>query len=382
MPSVLIASDKFKGSLTAAEVADAVGDGVRRVLPHARVCCTPVADGGDGTLTAALAAGFTEVPVTASGPTGQPARTRYARRGTTAVVELADVCGLSRLPDTRREPMRATSRGVGEVVAAALAAGCRDIVLGVGGSASTDGGAGLVTALGARLLDSRGRPVGSGGEALSEVTTVDLTGLHATLRGASVTIASDVDNPLTGPAGAAAVYGPQKGADPAQVAVLDTALTRWADVVAHATGRDLRDVPGAGAAGGVGFAGLAVLDAALRPGIELVLDLVGFRRHLPGADLVVTGEGALDEQTLRGKAPVGVARAAAAAGVPVVAVCGTNNLPAQRLRVAGIRTAYALAELAPDLAACFRNAPPLLRALGERIAAEHLTQISEKGTDR
>lgn len=382
MPSVLIASDKFKGSLTSAEVADAVSDGVRRVLPHVRVCCTPVADGGDGTLAAALAAGFTEVPVTASGPTGQPVRTRYARRGTTAVVELADVCGLSRLPEARREPMRATSRGAGEVVAAALAAGCRDIVLGVGGSASTDGGAGLVTALGARLLDARGRLVGLGGEALNEVTTVDLTGLRATLRGVSVTIASDVDNPLTGSAGAAAVYGPQKGAEPAQVAVLDTALSRWADVVADATGRDLRDTPGAGAAGGVGFAGLALLDAALRPGIELVLELVELRRHLPGADLVVTGEGALDEQTLHGKAPMGVARAARAAGVPVVAVCGMNSLPAHRLHTAGIRTAYALADLEPDLAACFRNAPLLLRALGERIAAEHLTQISEKGTDR
>lgn len=359
MPSVLIASDKFKGSLTASEVADAVGDGVRRALPHVRVCCTPVADGGDGTLAAALAAGFTEVPVTASGPTGQPVRTRYARRGTTAVVELADVCGLSRLPEARR-----------------------DIVLGVGGSASTDGGAGLVTALGARLLDARGRLVGLGGEALNEVTTVDLTGLRATLRGVSVTIASDVDNPLTGSAGAAAVYGPQKGAEPAQVAVLDTALSRWADVVARATGRDLRDTPGAGAAGGVGFAGLALLDAALRPGIELVLELVELRRHLPGADLVVTGEGALDEQTLHGKAPMGVARAARAAGVPVVAVCGMNRLPAHRLHTAGIRTAYALADLEPDLAACFRNAPLLLRALGERIAAEHLTQIFEKGTDR
>lgn len=372
MPTVLIASDKFKGSLSAAEVADAVGAGVRSVLPSARVVAVPVADGGDGTLAAALAAGFTEVPVTACGPTGLPVSTRYARRGEVAVVELADVSGLGRLPGGRRDPMRSTSRGTGEVVAAAVAAGCREIVLGVGGSASTDGGAGLLRALGARLLDAEGAQVADGGAALADVATVELGGLRATLRGVSLTLASDVDNPLTGPYGAAAVYAPQKGATAAQVARLDAELSHWADVVAAETGRDLRAAQGAGAAGGVGFACLALLGASVRPGIELVLDLAGFAGHLAEADLVVTGEGALDAQTLHGKAPVGVARAARAAGVDVVAVCGVNTLPEDALRAVGIGTTYSLADLEPDLSVCFREGGRLLRSLGERIAAEHL----------
>ncbi|WP_167114125.1 glycerate kinase [Amycolatopsis viridis] len=372
MPTVLVASDKFKGSLTAAQVADAVGAGVRRARPDARVRAVPVADGGDGTLAAVLDAGFTAVPVTASGPTGEPVDTRYARRGDVAVVELAAVSGLVRLPGGRLRPLCATSRGTGEVMAAAIAAGCREIVLGVGGSAGTDGGAGLVAALGARLLDASGDDIGDGGVALPDVASIDLTGLRAATRGVAVTIASDVDNPLTGPRGAAAVYGPQKGAGPAEVARLDAALAHWADVVARTTGRDLRDTPGAGAAGGVGFAGLALLGAALRPGIELVLDLAGFAGALRGADLVVTGEGKLDEQTLHGKAPAGVARAAGRAGVPVVAVCGSTTLPPARLHDTGIRAAYALTDLEPDIDVCLRDGARLLETLGERIAAEHL----------
>lgn len=372
MPTILIASDKFKGSSTAAEVADALAGGIRRRRPATRVLVAPVADGGDGTLAAALAAGFTEVPVVATGPTGEAVATRYARRGTTAVVEMADVSGLVRVPGGRLDPLRATSRGTGEVVAAAVRDGCREVVLGVGGSASTDGGAGLVRALGARLLDAQGREPGEGGSGLREVAAVDFSALRARLDGVSLTIASDVDNPLTGPRGAAAVYGPQKGADPAQVAALDDALTHWADLVATAVGRDLRDEPGAGAAGGVGFAGIALLGAALRPGVELVLDLVDFRRLLAEADLVVTGEGALDEQTLHGKAPVGVARAAATAGVPTVAVCGVNRLRPDRLRAAGIAAVYALTQLEPDPAVCMREATGLLTRLGEQIAADHL----------
>ncbi len=369
---MLIASDKFKGSLTAAQVAEAVGAGVRRVVAEARILAVPVADGGDGTLAAAVAAGFVEVPVTAAGPTGQPVASAYARRGDVAVVEMADVSGLVRLPEGRLDPMNATSRGTGEMIAAAVQAGCHEIVLGVGGSASTDGGAGLVRALGARLLDADGRELDDGGAALSRLATVELAGLRETMRGVSVTIASDVDNPLTGPKGAAAVYGPQKGASAAQVIELDRALGHWADVVARETGRDLRDSPGAGAAGGVGFAGIALLDAALSPGIDLILDLVGFADQLPAADLVVTGEGALDAQTLHGKAPAGVASAAVAAGLPVVAVCGRNTLPPEALRAAGIEAVYALTDLEPDLETCIREAAPLLERIGERIAGAHL----------
>jgi glycerate kinase len=344
MPSVLVASDKFKGTLSSAEVAAAVGAGVRRVRPDAVVSSVLIADGGDGTLAAAVAAGFELVPVTASGPTGEQVASGFARRGGVAVVELADVCGLIRLPGGKPAPMTATSRGAGELMAAAIDAGCTKVILGIGGSASTDGGRGLVEALGGLKTER--------------------------LKGVELVVACDVDNPLTGPNGAAAIYGPQKGADPAQVEELDAALSNWAALVAQETGQDLRDTPGAGAAGGVGFAALAVLGAELRPGIELVLDLVGFREQLEGVDLVVTGEGSLDEQTLRGKAVAGVAAAARAAGVPVVAVCGSNQLPPERLREAGIETAYALTDLEPDVRRCIADPVPLLRMIGERIAAD------------
>ncbi len=370
-PRVLIASDKFKGSLTAADVAAAVGTGLRRVVPAAVVDAVPVADGGDGTLAAAEAAGFALVPVTVTGPTGEPVRTAYARGGDLAVVELADAAGLVRLPGAP-DPLRASSRGAGEALAAAIDAGCRQVVLGIGGSASTDGGAGLLRGLGARLLTADGDEVADGGGSLGEVAGLDLGDVRRRIEGVVITVACDVDNPLTGPCGAAAVYAPQKGATPDQVRRLDAALGHWADVLAADTGADVRDRPGAGAAGGVGFAALAVLGAELRSGIELVLDLVGFHDRLPGVDLVVTGEGALDEQTLHGKAPAGIAAAAGRAGVPVVAVCGVNRLDPARMRAAGIEAAYALADVEPDLQRCLTDGIPLLERLGEQIAAAHL----------
>jgi glycerate kinase len=217
---------------------------------------------------------------------------------------------------------------------------------------------------------------------LTAAASLDLTALHDRLAGVEVVVACDVDNPLTGPDGAASTYGPQKGADPEQVKQLDTALSHWADLVARETGRDLRDTPGAGAAGGVGFAALALLGAELRPGIELMLDLVGFHEHLAGADLVITGEGALDEQTLHGKAVAGVAAAAQAAGVPVVAVCGTNRLDPARLRQSGIATAYALTDLEPNVRRCIADPVPLLRQLGEGIAAAHLPRSTMTPTER
>lgn len=367
---VLLAPDKFKGSLTAAQVADAVGAGIASVRPDASLVTVPVADGGDGTVAAALAAGFEEVSVKASGPTGDLLGTHYGRLADRAVVELADVSGLVRLPGGRLAPLEASSRGTGEVLAAAIDAGCTEIVLGIGGSACTDGGAGLVRALGARLLDEHGGEIGDGGGALASVASLDLSGLR--LSGVTITVACDVDNPLTGPTGAAAVYGPQKGASLEQVALLDAALDRWASVVADATGRDHRSAPGAGAAGGVGFAAIALLGARLRPGIELVLELTGFHVLLDGADLVVTGEGALDSQTLHGKAPAGVAAAARARGIPVVAVCGRSTLSPAVLKDAGFEASYSLLDLEPDLARCLSDGAALLEQLGARIATEHL----------
>jgi glycerate kinase len=380
--SVLVASDKFKGSLTAAQVAAAVTAGIRRVS-DADVMTVPIADGGDGTVDAAVSAGFARVPVTATGPTGAPVETSYARRGETAVVEMADVSGLWRLPEGQREPMTATSRGLGEVIAAALDAGCTQIVMGIGGSASTDGGAGMVAALGARLLDANGDDLPDGGAALADLSRLNLGALRSRMEGITVTVASDVDNPLLGERGAAVVYGPQKGASPEQVAQLDAALAHWADVVEEVTGRDDRHHACAGAAGGVGFGAVAVLGASIRSGIDLLLQLVGFDaalERLTPKDLVVTGEGSLDEQTLHGKAPAGVAAAAAARGIPVVAVCGRTTLDAERLRHAGIQTAYAISDIESDLQRSFDEAAALLEQIGERLARDRLlTETAETG---
>jgi glycerate 2-kinase len=367
---IVVAPDKFKGSLPAAGVAAAVAAGLRSAAGDAEIVMLPVADGGDGTVDAAVAAGFERVPVTAAGPLGDPVRASYARRGEVAVVEMAGVCGLARLPDGRPAPLTASSFGVGEVLRVAVEAGARQVVLGVGGSASTDGGAGLLQALGARVLDVHGDPVRPGGAGLDEVAALDLTALDPAWRDVAVVLAADVDNPLTGPEGAAAVYGPQKGASPDEVARLDAGLRRWADAVAAAVGQDRSHVPGAGAAGGVGFAALAVLGARMRPGIDVVLELTGLESLLAGADLVITGEGSLDAQSLAGKAPVGVARAAARHGVRVVAVAGRNMLSADELATAGISAVYPLTDLEPDLERCHAEAAGLLRLAGQRIARD------------
>ena len=370
---VVVAPDKFKGSLTAREVADRVAAGIAAVVPDVDVVRVPVADGGDGTVDAALAAGYERVPVRAQGPTGQPVDTAFAVRDGVAVVEMADVSGLRLLPPDDLAPRTASSYGTGEVVRAALDHGCHTVVLGIGGSASTDGGAGMLAALGALPTDAAGRALAPGGGALADVTELDLSGLHPGLGDARVIVACDVDNPLLGPHGAAAVYGPQKGAGPDDVAALDAALARWADVVEASVGKPgVRDSAGAGAAGGVGFAALAVLGAELRPGIDLIMNLVGLADHLPGAGLVVTGEGSLDEQTLHGKAPAGVAAAAGRAGVPVVAVAGRLALDPDRLRAAGIDAAYALTDIEPDVARCIADAGPLLERLATRMAHDRL----------
>jgi len=377
---VVVAPDKFKGSLTAREVAARVAAGIAAVAPSVPVVQVPVADGGDGTVDAALAAGFERVAVRAEGPTGEPVDTAFALRDGTAVVEMADVSGLVRLPQGTLAPLTATSRGTGEVVAAALDQGVTRVVLGIGGSACTDGGAGLLQALGACLRDRNGEELRPGGGALGELAEIELSGLHPGLRGAEVVVACDVDNPLTGRSGAAAVYGPQKGATERDVQLLDANLARLADRVAWHTGADHRDHPGAGAAGGVGFAAIAVLGATLRPGIDLMLEMVDFDERLRGADLVVVGEGSLDAQTLHGKAPAGVARLARAAGVKVVAVCGRRSLSDEELRGAGIGAAYACADLEADADRCMAEAAALVERLGRRLAEEHLPADGRSGS--
>ena len=370
---VVLAPDKFKGSLTAAEVAEALAAGMQDVLPGLETIMLPVADGGDGTVAAALSAGFAKIIVDAVGPTGEPVRAPYALDGDRAVVELAAVVGLSMLPGGRLEPLRSSTYGLGLVVADAIRRGATTIVLGLGGSASSDGGAGMAQALGARLLGANGDELPPEGGALADLAHLDLAPLRAALDGVRIIVASDVDNPLLGLHGAAAVFGPQKGAAPQQVEALERGLRHWSQLVSNATGHDDAQRAGAGAAGGTGFAALALLNAEIKPGIELILDLIDFDRRIAGADLVVTGEGSLDEQSLAGKAPVGVARAAARAGIPVVAVAGRLQLSVTRLREAGISGGYALTALEPDVDRCIANAGPLLRRLGGQIAEDWLS---------
>jgi glycerate 2-kinase len=371
---VVIAPDKFKGSLSAPGVAAAVAAGIREVVPDVEAIEVPVADGGDGTLDAALSAGFTRVPVRVAGPTGEPVDTAYAVRDEVAVVELADACGLNRLPGGQLAALTASSSGLGRLVRAALDAGCRRIVLGIGGSASTDGGAGMLAELGVRLLEADGAPLPPGGGALQRLDRVDLSGLHPAVGSTEMLLASDVDNPLLGTTGAAEVYGPQKGASPADVQVLERGLSQLVTVLAEELPnvKDAASAPGAGAAGGVGFAALALLGAQPRPGIDLLLELIDFQARLPGADLVVTGEGSLDVQTLHGKAPAGVAAAARAARVPVVAVAGRSLLRTDELAGAGIAAAYPLSEIEPDPVRSMADAGPLLQQMGQRIAQDWL----------
>jgi glycerate kinase len=361
--AVVLAPDKFKGSATAGQVAQALRAGLLDVAPGTTVVEVPVADGGEGTVDAALTRGFRAVPVRVRGPVGAPVDAVVAVRDRTAVVELALASGLA-LVGEDPAPLTATTFGTGQLVAAALDAGCTTVVLGLGGSASTDGGAGMLQALGATLLDADGTPLPAGEGHPLRTHAVDLAGLDPRLRAADVVVATDVDHPLLGLRGAAAVFAPQKGADADQVRALAGALERWAGLVGAASAT----TPGAGAAGGVGFAALAALGARVRPGVEVVLELVGLADALAGARLVVTGEGSLDEQSAGGKTPVGVARAAAAAGVPVVAVAGRTTLSPDVLRQLGFAATYTLVEREPDLARCLAEAPALLREVGREIA--------------
>lgn len=371
---VLIAADKFKGSLTAVQVAERVTAGLRRVVPGLEVEALPVADGGDGTVAAAVAAGFERRDVPVAGPLGQEVTAAFAVRGDTAVVEMAEASGLQRLPPGVFAPLTASTYGSGELLRAALDAGARTIVFGVGGSATTDGGAGMLSALGARFLDADGEPVAPGGGGLADLASADLSGLDPRFASVEFILASDVDNPLTGPKGAPAVYGPQKGASPDDVEALDSALAHYAKALEEAVGAKAGGYaasPGAGAAGGIGY-GALLLGARFRPGIEVMLDVLGFAPALEWADLVITGEGSLDEQTLHGKAPAGVAAAARAKGKEVVAVCGRLALPPEALGRAGIRRVYPLTDAEPDIQRCITEAGPILEDVAEQIGRDFL----------
>lgn len=372
---MLVAPDKFKGSLSAAEVAEALSRGLTRggatALQH------PIADGGEGTVAVALVHGFTPITVGVRGPLGAPRTATMAMSadGTTALVEMAEAAGLGALGclPSGTTAWQAGTFGVGELISAALDRGASRIIVAVGGSVSTDGGIGAVLALGARVSGPDGEQVAPDARGLAEARRVDLGGIDPRLGQVELVVATDVDNPLTGPAGAAATYAPQKGATPAMIPALDAGLGRWADAVTAATGRDLREQPGMGAAGGLAFGLAAVLGARLTSGIDLLLDLTCFDDVLACADLVVVGEGSLDAQSLRGKGPLGVARVAVRHSVPVVAVAGRSTADPAEMRRAGITTVHTLAAREPDLERSMREAAQLVEQIGEQIA-EDLTR--------
>ncbi|QTF72631.1 glycerate kinase [Arthrobacter woluwensis] len=374
---IVIAPDKFKGSLSAPEVVAHLETGLRAVDGSLDIVGVPVADGGEGTLDAAIGSGFSRRTVRVAGPTGQPLDADFALRGEEAVIEMALASGLAVLPGGVKDGRGATSLGTGQLIRAALDAGARTIVLGVGGSANTDGGAGVIKGLGGRFLDASGAELPDGGAALAALDRIDLSGLDVRLERTRFILASDVDNPLLGSQGAPAVFGPQKGLSPEDVTELDATLAHFVEVLGREIGLQASTAaaaPGAGAAGGVGYAALAVLNAERQRGVDVVLDFTGLAEKLDGATLVITGEGSLDEQSLGGKTPMGVADAARAAGVPIVAVCGRTTLTDEQISTSGIQAVYSLTSIEEDVEKCITQAGPLVEKLGGIIANSLIKQ--------
>jgi len=344
---IVIAPDSYKDALSARDAAAAIATGIAQEWPEATLVQCPMGDGGEGTLDALLAAtGAERREAEVQDALGRVATAAWGwHAGShTAFVELAEASGLQQLKREERTALHSTTFGVGQLIGAALDAGARSLVLTLGGSATNDAGAGMLEALGGRLLDAEGNRLPPGGAALADLATLDLDGLDPRLASLEVQTAVDVDNPLLGERGASAIFGPQKGASEADVARLDAALAHFADHAARALGEDFRELPGAGAAGGMGFAARAFLGAALRPGIELVMDQVDFDSLLAGADWVITGEGQLDGQSLSGKTPIGIARRAERFGVPTVVLAGRLGDQWQAAFDYGITAAFALAD--------------------------------------
>ncbi len=368
MPKIVIAPQEFKGSLTAIEIASAIQVGVSRAMPDAQTVLAPVADGGDGTLQSLVdSSGGRIESTTVTGPLGEEIVAEWGALGDgkTAVIEMARSSGLALVDLDARDPRTATTRGVGELIAAALNAGQTSFIIGIGGSATNDGGAGMMQALGASLLDSRGRELGPGGAALAGLDRIDVSDLDPRVRTAGVVVACDVNNPLCGPTGASAVFGPQKGATPDIVAELDAALSHFADIIERDLGADVRDRAGAGAAGGLGAGLMALLDAELRAGVDIVLDAVKLDDQLEGADLVITGEGQIDASTVFNKAPVGVARLASKRGIPVIALSGSLGEGYEGVHELGIDAVFTLVDRPMTLDEALEDTERLVSALAE-----------------
>ena len=342
---VVIAPQTFKGSISALDVAKAMSEGVRLVVPDAETVIVPVADGGDGTLETLVEGSGGDIrSVTVTGPLGERRDAEWGAMGdgNTAVIEMARTSGLALVPIDKRNPLTATTYGLGEAIRHACNAGFRRFIVGIGGSATNDAGAGMAQALGVRLLDDEGKDLPYGGAALARLARIDMSGLDERANEAEFMVACDVNNPLTGPKGASAIYGPQKGATPEMVNELDSALAHFAEVVKRDIGANINDVSGAGAAGGLGGGLIAFLNGQLRAGVDIILDAVGLDECLRGADLVITGEGSLDHSTVYNKAPVGVASRAKMNGIPVIAISGSLGEGYHDLHQHGIDAAVAI----------------------------------------
>ncbi len=367
---IVVAPDSYKGSVSALGVAQAMARGIAKVFPQAEVRQAPIADGGEGTVEALVAAtGGRLRHEQVAGPLGEPLKAQWGvlGDGRTAVIEMAAASGLPLVPKDRRDPRITSTRGTGELIRAALDAGLRKIIIGIGGSATNDGGMGMARALGARFIDAGGKDLPEGGAALADLARIDPGGLDARLNEAEIIVACDVDNPLCGPRGASAVFGPQKGATPETVSELDAALGHYAKIAARTTGRQVAESPGAGAAGGLGAGLLFFTPAVLRPGVEIVLEAIRFDELVAGAAFAVTGEGRTDFQTAFGKAPVGVAKAAKRHRVPVFCLSGGLGEGAADILAQGVDAVMSICDRPMTLEECMNEAEALIEAAAERL---------------
>ena len=369
---IVIAPDSYKESLSALDVAIQIEAGFKEILPDAQYIKVPVADGGEGTVEAMVAAtGGRIMAQSVTGPLGECVQAFFGLSGDghTAIIEMAAASGLSLVPPALRNPMKTTSFGTGELILAALNHGAKHIILGIGGSSTVDGGAGMLQALGARLLNHEGRPLRFGGGGLAQLTQIDLSTLDPRIAECKFEVACDVDNPLTGETGAAAIFGPQKGATPEMVRLLDDALSHYADQISLHLDIQVADAKGAGAAGGMGAAALAFLNASLRPGVEIVLESVCFAALLQDADLVITGEGRMDSQTIHGKTPMGVAQMAKVFDIPVIAIAGCLSPDVDVVHQHGIEAVFSILPRAVSIEEALAHAADNVRQCARNIAA-------------
>ncbi|MBX4162481.1 glycerate kinase [Priestia megaterium] len=342
---IVIAPDSFKESLTALRVCEAVEKGIKTHFPNAEISKVPMADGGEGTVQSLVDATDGEViQARVTGPLGKEVKAFYGilGDGKTAVIEMAAASGLHHVPVDKRNPLVTTTRGTGELILKALDHKVKHIIIGIGGSATNDGGAGMAKALGAKLLDAKGAEIKEGGGSLGQLTSIDLTNLDSRLAEIKVEVACDVDNPLTGETGASAVFGPQKGATPDMVKQLDRNLAHYAAIVGKEMGIHIQSVPGAGAAGGLGGGLLAFLSAELKPGVDIVIKATQLESYIKNADLVITGEGRIDGQTIYGKTPIGVAKTAKKHSVPVIAIAGSIGVGSEAVYEHGINALFSI----------------------------------------